>query len=540
MAGQIVGIRPAGDRAVLVELSDLNEVLSLQAQLQENPLDGQLDVVAAAQTVLLTADSAAAARKLAAHVQTLDLTIVPETDSPLVTIETVYDGEDLDAVGELTGLGRDGVIATHSGQIWTAAFGGFAPGFAYLVGENRRLDVPRRHSPRIAVPSGSVALAGNYSAVYPRETPGGWQLIGRTAAVMWNLDRPNPALVRPGNHVRFQPVRELIDVAGSQSAAQDAAPKEPAAPGPMKAGLLIITPGLQATMQDLGRPGYADLGVTGTGALDRGALRRANRLAGNSAEAAAVEILNGGLVIKALADQVFAVTGAVVPLSITERDGGSRQVATETPFALLAQETLALAQPVSGLRSYLAVRGGFDIPEVLGSRSTDTMSGIGPVLLAAGTHLAVAEAPPHSIVGIPEAAPEPLPEVTELRVVPGPREDWFSSETLDQFFSQAWTVTPRSNRIGMRLDGERLSRAKTGELASEGTVGGAVQIPPEGLPVLFLADHPVTGGYPVIGVVVNADLDQAAQLAPGSRIRFVSVPEAAPVASRIVEGYLNA
>ena len=540
MAGQIVGIRPAGDRAILVELNDLNEVLSLQAQLQENPPDGQLDVVAAAETVLLTADSAAVARKLAAYVQTLDLTIVPETGSSLVTIETVYDGEDLDAVAELTGLGRDGVIAAHSGQIWTAAFGGFAPGFAYLVGENRRLEVPRRRSPRTAVPSGSVALAGDYSAVYPRETPGGWQLIGRTAARMWNLDRPNPALVRPGNRVRFQPVRELIDVAGSQSAAQDAARTEPAAPGPTKASLLVITPGLQATMQDLGRPGYAHLGVTGTGALDRGALRRANRLAGNSAGAAVVEILNGGLVIKALADQVFAVTGAVVPLSITERDGGSRPVATETPFALLAQESLALAQPVSGLRSYLAARGGFDIPEVLGSRSTDTMSGIGPVLLAAGTHLAVAEAPPYSIVGIPETVPEPLPEVIELRVVPGPREDWFSAETLDQFFSQAWTVTPRSNRIGLRLDGDPLSRAKTGELASEGTVCGAVQIPPEGLPVLLLADHPVSGGYPVIGVVVSADLDQAAQLAPGSRISFVSVPEAAPVASRIVEGYLNA
>jgi KipI family sensor histidine kinase inhibitor len=539
MSGEIVGIRPAGDRAILVELSDLNEVLSLQAQLQENPLDGQLDVVAAALTVLLTADSAAAARKLAAYVQTLDLTIVPETDGSLVTIETIYDGEDLDAVAKLTGLGRDAVIAAHSGQIWTAAFGGFAPGFAYLVGENRRLEVPRKDSPRTAVPSGSVALAGEYSAVYPVETPGGWQLIGRTAAVMWNLDRPNPALVRPGNRVRFQPVREIIDVAGSRSAAPDPVPTDPAA-GPMKAGLLIIAPGLQSTIQDLGRPGYADLGVTGTGALDRGALRRANRLAGNSAEVAAIEILNGGLVIEALADQVFAVTGALVPLSISERDGGSRQVATETPFALLAQETLALAPPVSGLRSYLAVRGGFDIPEVLGSRSTDTMSGIGPAPLAAGTHLAVAEPSPHCIVGIPEAAPGPLPEVTEMRIVPGPREDWFSAETLDQFCSQAWTVTPRSNRIGLRLDGEPLSRTKTAELASEGTVRGAVQIPPEGLPVLLLADLPVTGGYPVIGVVVSADLDQAAQLAPGSHVRFVPVPEAAPVPFRPVERHLNA
>ena len=167
----ISGIRPAGDRAILVEMPGLAQVLSLQAQLQERPQPGQLDVVAAAGTVLITADSPQAARRLAAHVRSLDLEQAPPVDGALVVIETVYDGDDLDEVGRLTGLGRDGVVRAHTEQDWTAAFGGFAPGFAYLAGPDPRLEVPRRQNPRTAVPAGSVGLAGVYSAVYPAGPP---------------------------------------------------------------------------------------------------------------------------------------------------------------------------------------------------------------------------------------------------------------------------------------------------------------------------------------------------------------------------------
>ena len=174
------------------------------------PLPGQLDAVAAAATVLLkfgTHAEALAARTAVGHV---DLGAVPRDSSRDVTIEVVYDGEDLAEVGMLTGLGRDGVVAAHTGQLWTAAFGGFAPGFTYLLGENHTLDVPRRSSPRTAVPAGSVALGGTFSAVYPRQSPGGWQLIGRTTAVLWDLGRESPALVRPGDTVRYVAVREAV------------------------------------------------------------------------------------------------------------------------------------------------------------------------------------------------------------------------------------------------------------------------------------------------------------------------------------------
>ncbi|MFD1213307.1 carboxyltransferase domain-containing protein, partial [Arthrobacter sp. GCM10027362] len=362
-----VRIRPAGDRAILVELSGLEQVLSLRALLASAPEDGQLDVVAAARTVLVTASSTAAAARIAARVRAADLAAVPPAPDSLVVIDTLYDGEDLAAVAQLTNLSIEGVIAAHSGQTWTAAFGGFAPGFAYLAGGDPSLEVPRRSSPRTAIPAGSVALAGSYSAVYPGKSPGGWQLIGRTAERMWDPSREQPALVRPGARVRFRPVRELVEIGRPAPAA--AKPARPAH------GVVVLSPGLQTTIQDLGRPGFADLGVTASGALDRGALRRANRLAGNPAGAAGLETVLGGLVLEAAGDQVVAVSGTPVPLTITGADGAERMVPAEAPFALLAGETLTLGTPASGLRSYVALRGGLDVPAVLAARATDTLSG---------------------------------------------------------------------------------------------------------------------------------------------------------------------
>ncbi|WP_457948676.1 5-oxoprolinase/urea amidolyase family protein [Pseudarthrobacter sp. alpha12b] len=528
---QLTGIRPAGDRAILVELSSLDAVLSLQAQLTAHPRPGQIDVIAAAATVLITADSPQAVQALARHVSGLDLQAPAETDSMLVTVDVVYDGEDLDEVAALTGLGREAVVAAHAGQLWTAAFAGFAPGFAYLTGENSSLEVPRRHSPRTAVPAGAVALGGAYSAVYPRQSPGGWQLIGRTDAAMWDLNRENPALIRPGDTVRFNAVRARAALVQQQETPTNQAPAGEQAP----AGLAVRKPGLQATVQDLGRPGYASLGVSSAGAMDRGALRRANRLVGNTEDAAGIELLFGGLELEALSDQVLAVTGATVALQITpegeasQRTTAARQPDCDVPFPLLAGEKLTVGTPTAGLRSYIAVRGGLGGPEALGSRSTDTMSGIGPEPLQAGAILPVQAPKPGSVVGHPEVSPLPDQDhATVLRVVPGPRQDWFSADTLQTFLSQEWTVTPQSNRIGLRLNGQALTRNRDGELASEGTVRGAVQVPPEGQPVLFLSDHPVTGGYPVIAVVVHADLDKAAQLPPGTTVRFAAAaPQAA-------------
>jgi biotin-dependent carboxylase-like uncharacterized protein len=252
---------------------------------------------------------------------------------------------------------------------------------------------------------------------------------------------------------------------------------------------------------------------------------------GNEPDAAVVENLLGGLAVRAMGDQVLAVAGALVPLEIRTENGETalRRPLGCAPFALLDGESLTLGAPSSGLRSYLAVRGGFDVPPVLGSRSSDSMSGVGPPPLVAGTRLPVAAVEGVRPVGNPESSTLRLgSDYAELRVTLGPRDDWFTEQALQALCGQDWRATEQSNRIGVRLvpnagTGESLSRSREGELASEGAVAGALQVPPSGNPVLFLADHPVTGGYPVIAVVIPEDLPTAAQLPPGWRVRFTVV-----------------
>lgn len=279
--------------------------------------------------------------------------------------------------------------------------------------------------------------------------------------------------------------------------------------------LEIVRPGPLTTVQDLGRPGRASLGVGPGGAADRASLRLANRLVGNAESAAALELTYGGLVARCRALTTVAVAGAECPVSV---DG--RPATMHGPVTLRPGQQLAIGVPGRGLRSYLAVRGGVDVPPVLGSRATDTLSGIGPAPLRVGDRLrAGADA-----VGFPpvDFAPRPgLPGQPVLRVLPGPRDDWFTPEAPAVLCSAAYEVTAESNRVGARLSGPPLSRAVERELPSEGMVRGALQVPPSGQPVLFLADHPVTGGYPVIAVVCEEDLDLAGQLRPGQSVRFV-------------------
>ncbi|MBM6620668.1 carboxyltransferase domain-containing protein [Micrococcaceae bacterium RIT802] len=519
-------VRWAGPRTLLLQLGDLDEVVALHARLAHSPLPGQVEVLAAAETVMLAFDTRAHALAAPAAVQRLGHAVDASAAGREITLDVVYDGEDLAEVGRLTGLGTDGVIAAHTGQAWTAAFGGFAPGFAYLHGDNESLAVPRRDTPRTAVPAGSVALAGPFAAIYPARSPGGWQLIGHTDAVMWDLDRERPALVRPGDIVRHRAVRAFVEVRDTAGDAPAAAPV--AATEPTRASgtaLTVLFPGLQSLVQDLGRPGLGDLGVPGSGAADTASARQANRLVGNTPGDAVIETLLGGLQVRAVGALVLALAGSAEAASITGPHG-DRDVPPRAPFALHDGETLTLDDPGPGLRSYLAVRGGLAVAPVLGSRSTDTLSGIGPAPLAAGVSLPIGPAGNGHVVGNPEPASTGTPTdgALTLRVTSGPRADWFDDAALEALCDAPWTAGTQSNRIGVRLeagDGQApLKRTRSGELASEGTATGSLQVPPSGLPVLFLADHPVTGGYPVIAVVVPEDLPAAAQAAPGTAIRF--------------------
>lgn len=285
------------------------------------------------------------------------------------------------------------------------------------------------------------------------------------------------------------------------------------------AWLEVVSGGMFTTVQDRGRAGHGASGLTRSGAADLRAHDAANRLVGNEPTAATLEVTGGGFAARSVGETVVAVTGARADVTVQGRPVGdwSRTVVRNG-------ELLEVGVPSEGLRSYVAVRGGFDVPEVLGSRSTDTLSGTGPEPVRDGDRLMVgalaSELPWEEQIPPPPALPDPL----ELRVRPGPRDDWFTPSSLRALFTERWSVTTELDRVGIRLRGPGpLRRIVEDELPSEGMVPGSLQVPPEGHPVLFLSDHPVTGGYPVIGVVVSDDLPLAAQLRPGHHVRFVAV-----------------
>lgn len=281
--------------------------------------------------------------------------------------------------------------------------------------------------------------------------------------------------------------------------------------------LEVLTPGPLALLQDAGRPGYAHVGVGAAGAADRGAHALANRIAGNETDQATIEVLLGGLTLNVRGVAVVAIAGAPAPVTVNGRAADHH-----TPLYLGDGDILRLGTPPTGLRSYLAVAGGIDERPVLGSRSWDSMARIGPEPLKPGRLLHVGDGRHHA----PnlDLAPVLLPTLDPITVsvIPGPREDWIAGG-VRRLAQGTWSVSDRSDRVGVRLLGDPLARARgysERELLSEGTVLGSVQVPAAGLPVVFMSDHPVTGGYPVIGVLRESDTDRLAQARPGQRIIF--------------------
>ncbi len=522
---------PVTLNSLLVELADLDETLALLASLQHTPLAGVEELVPAARTILVRyRPSATSAAVLVQHIAQRDLSQRAERSDTLVEIPVHYHGEDLAEVAQILGITPDEVVRRHTGSEYTVAFTGFAPGFAYLSGGHPSLNVPRRSTPRTRLPAGSVGLAGTFSGVYPQASPGGWQIIGTTPVAMWDIARAQPALLQPGYRVRFVDIaiKSIAASAYSESATGQKDLKSSGRTQPSlaagQAALQVRATGLLTVFQDLGRHGQAGQGVSASGAMDQAALKAANRLVGNPSHLAALETVGGGLQLRSVGENVVAVTGADALLTLTAADGQRWPVQRHEAVALADGDTLAVGQPTAGARCYVAVRGGFAEAPVMGSCATDTLAHVGPAPVAVGDWLAVQPAPVASVVGAPELPPADLPTLERevvLDVVMGPRTDWFTPEAIARFAAQRWQVTPQSNRVGLRLAGEvPLDRAINGELPSEGTALGALQVPPSGQPVLFLADHPLTGGYPVIGCVAPYHLDRAGQIPVGAWLRF--------------------
>jgi KipI family sensor histidine kinase inhibitor len=553
---------PYGVDALLADLPDLVAVRALDDALRSSPLRGAVDVVPAARTVLVRFATPADARAALDRLQEAAAVAAgthrdpdPPTDDPdradctdrptddpdaappraPVVLPVRYDGADLAEVARTTGLSEAEVVHRHAASEYTVAFGGFMPGFAYLTGLDPALHVPRRSTPRERVPAGAVAIAGEFAAVYPAATPGGWMLLGTCDVPLFDVDRDPPALLRPGTRVRFVPADAPADRPADDPAAGAArgAPTPPAgraapdlgraaaptaasatASASARAAVEVLAPGPLALVQDRGRPGLAAVGVGRSGAADAGALRLANRLVGNDPDAAGLEVLLGGLSLRFPAGGVVALAGAEVPADV---DGVP--VAPHAATRVQPGGVLRTGTATRGLRLYLAVRGGVDVPRVLGSRSADRLAGLGPEPLGAGDVLPVGSQ-------VVEAAqpwadpPRDWPTTAVLRVTPGPRADWFTPGAFERLLAGRYAVAPASDRVALRLDGPPVERVDRGELPSEPLVPGAVQVPPDGRPVVFGADHPVTGGYPVVAVVEPRSRDLAAQLRPGDAVTF--------------------
>jgi KipI family sensor histidine kinase inhibitor len=427
-------------------------------------------------------------------------------------LKVAFDGPDLDEVGALSGLGAGGVRRTLARTRLKVAVLGFAPGFAYLAGLGGPLAVvERRATPRARVPAGSVAVAGGFCAVYPFATPGGWHLVGRTGASLFDADAPPYALLAPGDTVSFE------EVDPAEVAAGDAA-RPPRAPLRHRRPVFVVErPGTATALQDLGRLGVAHLGVPRAGAADPVAYALANALVGNPPEAACLELTATGPVLRCRAEAHVALVGSGAAALLDGRPVTAGRVVPVAPGQLLEVPSTGVA-----LRAYLALAGGFDGPVILGSRGSDRLVGLGPGPIVAGDELG-AEGPAGRLADhlVPGEMAEPGGQWT-LRVLrhPGPTAG-------AEVFGRSFVVDETSDRVGIRLHPEGPPVQAVAPLAhSIPTTVGTVQLPPDGNPIVLLPDRATLGGYPVLGVVVSADRAVLGRVRPGDRIRLVEVSAA--------------
>ena len=521
----------AGERGLVVELGDtidpeLNaHVRALDEALRASPFPGYQEAVPTHRSLLVFYEPSSTtfddARK---HVNELLTALDPSKlpRAPLKEVPTVYDGDDLDDVSRQTGMSREDVIRLHSETEYRVYMVGFTPGFAYMGLTDPKLDLRRRATPRTRVPAGSVAIAMRQTAIYPSRVPGGWHLLGRAEhRTLFDSNATPPSFFVPGDRVKFVPVKALPDLESKNALL--ALPSSSPSPSPAPA-IEVEDGGLLTSVQDCGRPGFGRHGVPVAGAMDPRALDDANQLVGNDPGAAALECTVDGPRLRCLQATVASIAGADLGAVVERRDLGRWQPAPGSSFRLRPGNVLAFEGARSGARAYIAFAGGIDVPLVLGSRSTYLTAGFGGYrgrALQKGDRLALV--PGSSSTAGKRIRREPDEGDAVLRVIWGPQDDYFTDKARATLESCTYTVGPCSDRMGYRLEGETLAHRDAQQIVSDGNALGSIQVPPDGLPIVLLADRATTGGYPKIATVVTADVARLAQLLPGERVRFRAV-----------------
>jgi KipI family sensor histidine kinase inhibitor len=539
-------VREAGDSALLLELGtgsaaqrvidrEVNRrVIAAAAIVREGAIPGVRDVVSTFASVAVFFDplstDVAAVAALLHQAAGQGAGVQDQGSGRVIEVPVVYGGEfgpDLDAVASLAGCSADTVVDRHAGRAYRVFMLGFLPGFAYMADVDSTIAAPRRATPRLRVPAGSVGIAGPQTAVYPRDSPGGWQIIGRTSLDVFDANRTPPALFAPGDTVRFVPVAATNAGTGERNVGAGFSRLEG---GRLKAAptyerfITVLRPGIFTTIQDSGRWGYQHLGVSVSGAMDGLSHRAANAAVGNSRDAATLEATLAGPEVRIEEDTTIAIAGADLQPTV---DGS--EVRSQTPVRCRAGSLLQFGARRAGARAYIAFEGGVSVPPVLGSRATHVLSGLG------GTGGRALKAGDRIPLGVVRAATRAAPASRQvgsgsvpargggarLRVLPGPQVDHFAEDALDALQRSRYTVSPQSDRMGYRLGGGGpLTRASAADMISDVTFPGGIQVPPSNDPILLMADRQTTGGYPQIAIVITADIPLAAQLAPGDWVEF--------------------
>ena len=520
----------AGDSALLLQIGrppaatqadacdpDINrEAVGIAEALRRIRLRGVRDVVSTYRSVAVYFDP------LEADIDILTATLEScdpaegESHAPRrLVVPVVYGGEwgpDLGDVAAFAGCDTETLVQRHVRGDYRVFMLGFLPGFPYMAPLDPSIAAPRRPTPRVSVPAGSVGIAGSQTGIYPFDSPGGWQIIGRTPLTLFDPDRESPALFAPGDEVRFARADSAVlsSGAGAGRLAGRQMPKHEAA-------VTVLKPGLLTTIQDRGRWGHQHLGVPPAGPMDPVVHDLANRLVGNSADAATLEATLVGPELRLEHPIRLAITGADLAPDVNGVPIPPGMAADCT-----AGSILRFGRRKAGGRAYVAFAGGIDVPVVLGSRAMHVQSRMGGIegrMLRAGDQLSLGAANATA----PTRGTYRVAAVTggaRLRVMRGPQADYFDTAAFDHLQRSRFIMSPQSNRMGYRLTGARVPAASAGEMISDATFTGGLQIPPSGEPILLMADRQTTGGYPQIAVLISADVPVAAQLLPGDWIEF--------------------
>jgi len=547
------GIRDAGDSAVLLELDAVIDrgvnarAIGIAHAIAGRRFAGVRDVIPTYRSVAVHFDPLATDVAAVTHAMLEAAHAAPEArEGALVEVPVSYggaDGPDLRDVAAFGGLSEKDVIDRHSAVEYRVFMLGFLPGYAYMGIVDEAIASPRRAIPRTRVPAGSVGIAGRQTGIYPRQSPGGWQLIGRTSLPVFDPSRDPASIFAPGDRVRFVPSGSQGPPPQGRGGSLDP-PHAPRA----ERSITVLRPGLFTTIQDTGRWGYQDRGVPVAGPMDVVSHRVANALVGNSPDAGTLEATVIGPELRFEQATVVAVTGADLSASIDEAT-----LPLSTPRSCAAGAVLRFGERRAGARGYIACDGGVAVPPVLGSRSTHVLSGLGGVdgrALAAGDCVPLGDSRTHGVLvarDLPDLrAAGDLPRElrgglyrsaeragARLRVMRGPQDGCFDDAAFEILQRARFTISPQSDRMGYRLKGAPIlgragARGPAGtdplepaaEMISDATFVGGLQVPRSGDPILLMADRQTTGGYPQIATVITADLPVAGQLAPGDWVQF--------------------